>query len=183
MTLAHLGLGSVAVETTSTPIAEPLPAVPPALVRRLGQLGIRLELLDSMLEPAEPERAEERWDRAVSIVVLPHAVAEAIFSGQSDPGDFAEADAVTGRPESGAPSPLGGERSSPCEITDAEARVLRYLPSNLTAAEIASELWVSVNTVKTHMRHIYAKLDAHRRGEAVEQATARGLLRSKRRLR
>ena len=38
---------------------------------------------------------------------------------------------------------------------------MRYLPSNLTAAEIASELIVSANTVRTHMRHIYAKLDAH----------------------
>ena len=48
------------------------------------------------------------------------------------------------------------------ELSDAELRVVRYLPSNLTANEIASELVVSTNTVRTHMRHIYAKLDAHR---------------------
>jgi LuxR family transcriptional regulator, maltose regulon positive regulatory protein len=63
-------------------------------------------------------------------------------------------------------------------ISDAEARVLRYLPTNLTASEIASTLCVSVNTVKTHMRHIYAKLDAHRRREAVDRARALGLLTS-----
>ena len=44
---------------------------------------------------------------------------------------------------------------------------MRYSPSNLTAAQIASELVVSANTVRTHMRHIYAKLDAHSRTEAV----------------
>jgi DNA-binding CsgD family transcriptional regulator len=62
------------------------------------------------------------------------------------------------------------------QISDAEARVLRYLPTNLTAPEIAAELYVSVHTVKTHMRHIYSKLDAHRRRDAVEHARALGLL-------
>ena len=45
---------------------------------------------------------------------------------------------------------------------------MRHLPSNLKATEIASELCVSSNTVRTHLRHIYAKLDAHTRGEAVQ---------------
>jgi DNA-binding CsgD family transcriptional regulator len=67
-----------------------------------------------------------------------------------------------------------GETVEP--ISTAEARVLSYLPTDLTAWEIASELCLSVNTVKTHMRHIYAKLDAHRRREAVERARALGLL-------
>jgi LuxR family maltose regulon positive regulatory protein len=62
------------------------------------------------------------------------------------------------------------------ELSDAELRVVRYLPSNLTASEIASELVVSANTVRTHMRHIYAKLDAHTRGEAVARARELGLL-------
>jgi LuxR family maltose regulon positive regulatory protein len=53
---------------------------------------------------------------------------------------------------------------------------VRLLATNLTAGEIAEELLVSVHTVKTHMRSIYAKLGAHRRGEAVDQARAGGLL-------
>jgi LuxR family maltose regulon positive regulatory protein len=61
-------------------------------------------------------------------------------------------------------------------LSDSESRVLRYLPTNLSAPEIAGELSLSVNTVRTHMRHIYEKLGAHGRTEAVEQARALGLL-------
>lgn len=61
-------------------------------------------------------------------------------------------------------------------LSDSEMRVLRYLPTNLTAAEIAGELYVSVHTVKTHIRHIYAKLGTHRRTETVERARSLGLL-------
>ena len=62
------------------------------------------------------------------------------------------------------------------ELSDAELRVVRYLPSNLTASEIASQLVISTNTVRTHMRHIYAKLDAHTRSEAVARARELGLV-------
>jgi LuxR family maltose regulon positive regulatory protein len=61
-------------------------------------------------------------------------------------------------------------------LSDAELRVIRFLPSNLKAPEIAAELCVSPNTVRTHLRHIYAKLDAHTRSEAVTRARRLGLL-------
>ena len=61
-------------------------------------------------------------------------------------------------------------------LSDAELRVLRYLPSNLRSTEIAAELFVSSNTVRTHLRHIYAKLDAHSRTEAVARGRQLGLL-------
>ena len=54
--------------------------------------------------------------------------------------------------------------------------MLRYLPSNLSAPEIGRELYLSLSTIKTHMRHIYAKLDVHRRTDAVERARLLGLL-------
>jgi len=54
--------------------------------------------------------------------------------------------------------------------------VLRYLPTNLSAPEIARELSVSVNTVRTHIRHVCRKLGAHGRMEAVTRARACGLL-------
>jgi LuxR family maltose regulon positive regulatory protein len=62
------------------------------------------------------------------------------------------------------------------ELSDAELRVVRYLPSNLKAPEIAAELFVSTNTVRTHIRHIYAKLGAHDRDAAVARARELGLI-------
>jgi LuxR family transcriptional regulator, maltose regulon positive regulatory protein len=74
----------------------------------------------------------------------------------------------------------GAQPSAPRRLSEplssAEARVLRYLPTKLSAPEIADQMYLSVNTVKTHMRHLYDKLGAHRRHEAVEQARALGLL-------
>jgi LuxR family transcriptional regulator, maltose regulon positive regulatory protein len=61
-------------------------------------------------------------------------------------------------------------------LTRSEARVLRYLPTNLCTREIAAELYLSTNTVKTHQRHLYQKLGAGCRTEALERARALGLL-------
>jgi LuxR family transcriptional regulator, maltose regulon positive regulatory protein len=55
------------------------------------------------------------------------------------------------------------------ELSRSELRVLRYLPTNLTRREIAGELSVSLNTVDTHIRRIYAKLGAASRAAAVER--------------
>jgi LuxR family maltose regulon positive regulatory protein len=62
------------------------------------------------------------------------------------------------------------------ELTESELRVLRYLPSNLSAPEIATDVVLSTSTVKTHMRHIYEKLGVHKRTEAVDRARQLGLL-------
>jgi LuxR family maltose regulon positive regulatory protein len=61
-------------------------------------------------------------------------------------------------------------------LSDSEIRVLRYLPTRLSGPEIARELYVSYNTVRTHMRHMYAKLGTHRRADTVARARALGLL-------
>jgi LuxR family maltose regulon positive regulatory protein len=72
-----------------------------------------------------------------------------------------------------------GEPALPCEaLTRSEVRVLRHLPTNLSTREIAAELYLSTNTVKTHQRHLYQKLGASSRTEAVERARALGLLAS-----
>jgi LuxR family transcriptional regulator, maltose regulon positive regulatory protein len=75
-----------------------------------------------------------------------------------------------------SPKPSGGARRASEDLSEAELRVVRFLPSNLKAPEIAAELFVSPNTVRTHLRHIYGKLDAHSRAEAVERARELGLL-------
>jgi LuxR family maltose regulon positive regulatory protein len=61
-------------------------------------------------------------------------------------------------------------------LSSRELEVLRLLGTDLTGPEIAAELVVSVNTVKTHIRRIYSKLDAHSRYEAVTRAKEVGLL-------
>jgi DNA-binding CsgD family transcriptional regulator len=61
-------------------------------------------------------------------------------------------------------------------LTLRELEVLRYAPSVLSAAEIGTELFVSVNTVKAHLRSIYRKLGVTRRRDAVVLARRRGLL-------
>ena len=79
---------------------------------------------------------------------------------------------------------LAGRRSAlpagprpPLEaLSSSEMRVLRYLPTNLTGPEIASALYISHNTVRTHLRHLYAKLGTHRRTDTVARARALGLL-------
>ena len=69
------------------------------------------------------------------------------------------------------PPPLYAEELSPGEL-----RVLRYLPTNLSRPEIAGELSVSVNTVSTHVRSIYAKLQVRDRSSAVQRARELRLL-------
>jgi LuxR family maltose regulon positive regulatory protein len=69
------------------------------------------------------------------------------------------------------PAPLDAEELSPGEL-----RVLRYLPTNLSRPEIAGELSVSVNTVSTHVRSIYAKLQVRDRSSAVQRARELRLL-------
>jgi LuxR family maltose regulon positive regulatory protein len=69
-----------------------------------------------------------------------------------------------------------GSRSPLEPLSKSEIRVLRYLPTHLSAPEIAAELSVSTSTVKTHLRNLYAKLGAHSRAEAAGSARAMGLL-------
>jgi len=65
-------------------------------------------------------------------------------------------------------------------LSDREQAILRYLPTALSNREIAAELFVTTNTVKTHLRSIYRKLDVARRREAVERARDLRLLSSRR---
>ena len=55
-------------------------------------------------------------------------------------------------------------------LSEREREVLRLLSGMLSTAEIATEMYISVNTVKTHLRSIYRKLSAAHRGEAVRRA-------------
>ena len=63
-------------------------------------------------------------------------------------------------------------------LSERECAILRYLPTTLSNREIAAELFVTTNTVKTHLRSIYRKLDVARRREAVDRARDLRLLSS-----
>ena len=63
-------------------------------------------------------------------------------------------------------------------LTPAEARVLVLLATYRTLSAIGDELGIGRPTVKTHVQHIYKKLGVSTRAEAVQQATARGWLRT-----
>jgi LuxR family transcriptional regulator, maltose regulon positive regulatory protein len=80
-----------------------------------------------------------------------------------------------GSPAAGSPagdgSLTGAEPLSPSEL-----RVLRYLPTNLSRPEIARQLSLSVNTINTHIRSIYGKLQAQDRSSAVRRARELRLL-------
>jgi LuxR family maltose regulon positive regulatory protein len=84
---------------------------------------------------------------------------------------------ILNRLAGGSPTPSPGEPEAPREsLSDSEKRILRFLPTHLSAPEIAGELYLSVHTVKSHMRHLYAKLGTHQRAETVERARGLGLL-------
>lgn len=84
-------------------------------------------------------------------------------------------DFVAGLVDEPGADPSGA--AAPAErLTERELVIVGYLPTMLKASEIAADLFVSVNTVKAHLRSIYRKLDVTNRREAVERARAEGLL-------
>ena len=97
-------------------------------------------------------------------------------------GQHARAVLAAGDAEPSQPDErTGGTPASPQPLLDPlserELDVLRLLDSDLGGPAIARELSVSVNTVRTHTRHIYAKLGVTNRREAVREAARLGLLR------
>jgi len=75
--------------------------------------------------------------------------------------------------ELSSPSP-GDDLIDP--LTDRELEILSYLPSRFTNSEMAQRCYVSVNTIKTHMTHIYRKLGVANRNGAIRRAQEMGLL-------
>ncbi len=130
----------------------------------LGDRSAAAAAAEAALAAAEPDGLMFPFamtEAADLLDALPrHQTAHAAFLADT-------ADLLRGGP---APS-IDRERvSQPEELSPSELRVLRYLPTNLTRPEIASELYVSINTVNTHIRSIYSKLGARDRSSAVQHA-------------
>jgi LuxR family transcriptional regulator, maltose regulon positive regulatory protein len=138
---------------------------------------------DELGDPAAAERAIERaLDLAKpDLMLFPFLAYPAPALLERHARDCAKHTALVteilsllpGRP--GGSGGYGG-MAPPQPLSQGETRVLRYLPTNLSAPEIARELSVSVNTVRTHIRHVCGKLGVHGRTEAVTLARALGLL-------
>ncbi len=79
---------------------------------------------------------------------------------------------VAGRP----PAPAGVSSSLVEPLSEREREVLQLIAEGLTNREIASRLFLSLNTVKAHTRNIYGKLDVHSRMHSVARARALGIL-------
>ena len=101
--------------------------------------------------------------------------ARRLVAGFADPGMLTARLERAGR----AAPPAGGRRTAPGpagELTERELVVLRLLATTLSQREIAQELYVSVNTVRTHVQGVYRKLGVASREEAVAAARDHGLL-------
>ena len=61
-------------------------------------------------------------------------------------------------------------------LTQRELEILRLLPTHLTYQQIADELYVSPNTIKSYIKSIYRKLEADKRSDAVSTANSLGLI-------
>jgi LuxR family maltose regulon positive regulatory protein len=136
----------------------------------LGEGQASKRALERALDLAEPDGM--RW------AFLLHPVRE-LLERQRRAGTTHDAfvldllDMLAGKPSDPRAHEPGEMRE---QLSESELRVLRFLPSNLSAPEIAAELYLSTSTVKTHLRHIYAKLGVHGRTEAVGRARGLGLL-------
>jgi LuxR family transcriptional regulator, maltose regulon positive regulatory protein len=146
--------------------------------RDLGDERAARDAVEQALNLAEPDR-----------LILPFAMTGAWELLAAPPpygtshaalvGDILNA--VHGGRPGDAPGGAPGRAAAPGlveELSPSELRVLRYLPTNLTRPEIAGELSVSLNTVNTHVRRIYAKLGATDRSSAVQRGRELRLLSS-----
>jgi LuxR family transcriptional regulator, maltose regulon positive regulatory protein len=147
-----------------------------AALRRAVQLSRRgagrLEEAYARLALAEVVHALGARDDAVELVREARRTLEAC----ADPGVLGE---MLARSERRLRSPGGrgpAVASARDELTDREHAVLRLLATDLSRREIASTLYVSLNTVKTHTRAIFRKLGVSTREEARRRARERGLL-------
>jgi LuxR family maltose regulon positive regulatory protein len=138
--------------------------------RDLGEVRASQEAVEQALDLAEPDR-----------LILPFAMTGAWRLLETvPPHGTSHAALVTDILDASRGPRRDGLNQSAmmpaAELSKSELRVLRYLPTNLTRREIAGELSVSLNTVDTHIRRIYAKLGAADRTAAVERGRELRLL-------
>jgi LuxR family transcriptional regulator, maltose regulon positive regulatory protein len=142
--------------------------------RELGDQRAASQAAERALSLAEPDR-----------LVLPfamtgaHELLEALPSHQTGHAAL-RADILDLLQGSSRPAPHPDPAPPAEPLSPSELRVLRYLPTNLSRPQIAGELSVSLNTVNTHLRSIYAKFQVRDRSAAVQRARELRLLAARR---
>jgi LuxR family transcriptional regulator, maltose regulon positive regulatory protein len=143
----------------------------------LGDPAAARDAMRRALDTAEP-------DRALTAFLL-HPPAQELFDRYAPDRSEQAALVADIRSQLAAEPKLGAHGGSPRladsfglvdPLSQSEIRMLRYLATNLSTPEIARELSLSVHTVRTHIRHLFTKLGAHGRTEAVARARVLGLL-------
>ena len=158
------------------------------ILRRQGLLFEAAEAARAALAGAQRTGLEEHPEAAVAHLVLSQAVARVdrneaevhldrgLSLATRIPYEPRERMAASARRALARPaSPLSRDGATP-ELSQRELDVLKLLASPLTATEIASALYVSRNTLKSHTRSIYRKLGVTARHAAIERARGAGLL-------
>ena len=146
--------------------------------RRLGAPQEASALVEQALELAEPQRAYRVFldggpaVRSAVTVLVPPTSRNAGLAGR-----------VMERFDAQSPrlAPPAGHEN--VRLTDSERAVLCFLPSHMTNEEISQALYLSINTVKTHLRSAYRKLGVGSRREAIARGRRMGLLLSRARAR
>jgi len=133
--------------------------------QRLGDLDAAATSLEHALQVAEPEGYRQVfWNHGEEVHALLRRQRE---RGSAHPRLLAE---LLDRTTFDAPLALPPPVALAAPLTEREQAVLGFLDSNLSTRQIADELYVSVNTVRSQVRSIYRKLDVSRRGDAVRRA-------------
>jgi len=139
--------------------------------RRFGRTKPATELLDQALALAEPDgacrvflAAGQPIRSAITVLVQPTS-RSARFAGR-----------ILARFDAQIPRAGGVPVQSEAPLTSSELAVLRFLPSHMTNQEIAEALFLSINTVKTHLRSVYRKLGVASRRAAIARGRRLDLL-------
>ncbi len=155
----------------SGPVSARLSALLTAVIahRRLNQAGEAAERLEEALAVAEPDDQSGAFIaagtpiRSALTVLITPASRCAAFAGR-----------ILDRFDGRLPHTAGQPSGTP--LTESELAVLRFLPSHMTNQEIAESLFLSINTIKTHLSSVYRKLGVSSRRQAIAQGRRLDLL-------